>query len=480
MSSETLSSADSRLSLLKPLFLIFLTGLLVRLLFFLEVSSHPISGLEYVFKDSDMHGNLEWARSIPKDPLGYSPWHPSHPWMLRIAPLEQWLKWWGGKEIFQQSPLYAYLLSLLLSLTKDSLSLIRLLQMGIGSLTPLLLFFMSFRLFGLKPALWTGWLAALYFPFFCHEYFFLRDFLAIHLLCWILVFWQEAYSRKTLLYPFLLGILLGTGILLRENFVILVPFAWFLALSPLKSGKEKAQGIIILYSGLILMLLPLWIRNDAVGAPFFSLSNRLMDSLIEGNAFDSEVFRMCLPESMKHYLVEGNGNAWVTFKLLLKDYPDFWSLFKKGMEKIFWMLFWYEPYNNLNIYFFKEQFPWIRVLPDYPAILLPALSGLLISIKQRKHRRLILFAALLFISLLCAPILCRYRLIQIPFYLLWAGLGMDWLSSRIKNFPFKNIGLLSLLILVSVSLNSLIPDHLKKRDLEDYYCQQVERHWNMK
>lgn len=474
MSCEIPCSGDNRGSLLKPLFLIFLTGLLVRLLFFLDVSSHPISGLEYVFKDSDMHGNLEWARSIPKDPLGYSPWHPAHPWMLEIAPMEQWFRWWGGKEIFQQSPLYAYFLSLLLSLTNESHAVIRLLQMAVGTLTPVLLFFLAFRLFGLRPALWTGWLAALYFPFFCHEYFFLRDFLAIHLLCWLLIFWQESYSRKNLLFPFILGIILGKSILLRENFVILLPFAWFLTLSPLKSGREKRQSILVLYSGLVLILLPLWIRNSIVGAPLFSLSNRLMDSLIEGNAFDSEVFRMCLPESMKHYLVEGNGNAWETFKLLLKDYPDYWSLFKKGMEKIFWMVFWYEPYNNLNIYFFKEQFSWLRFLPDYAAILLPALSGLVISIRQHKHRRLILFAGILFISLLCAPILCRYRLILIPFYLLWAGVGMDRLASGIKLFPFKNILLLSLLVLLSLSLNSLIPNHLMKRDLENYYCRQVE------
>lgn len=480
MSCEIPSSADSRPSLLKPLFLIFLTGLLVRLLFFLNVSSHPISGLEYVFKDSDMHGNLEWARSIPKDPLGYSPWHPGHPWMLKLAPKEQWLKWWGGEEIFQQSPLYAYFLSALLSLTHESLSIIRLLQMFIGSLNPVLLFLLAARLFGLKPALWTGLLTALYFPFFCYEYFFLRDFLSVHLLCWLLVFWQESYSRKTLLCPFLLGIILGKAILLRENFIILAPFAWFLTLTPLKSGKEKRLAVLVLYSGLILILLPLWLRNYAVGAPIFSLSNRLIESLIEGNAFDSEVFRMCLPESMKHYLVDGNGKIWTTLQLLLKDYPDYLSLFKKGLEKIFWLLFWYEPYNNLNLYFFRDQFFWIRFLPDYAAILFPTLLGFVLSIKQHKHRRLIPFALLLFISLLCAPILCRYRLILLPFYLLWAGLGMDWITSRIKIFPFKNILLFFLLILLSLSMNTLIPGPLMKRDLENYYCSQIEYYRTLK
>ena len=480
MSSEIPCSGADQTPPLKPLLLIFITGLLVRLLFFLDVSSHPVSGLEYVFRDSDMHGNLEWARSIPKDPWGFSPWHPSHPWMTSIAPMEQWYRWWGGKEIFQQSPLYAYLLSFLFHLTNESHTTVRLLQMFTGSLNGVLLFLLSFRLFGLRPALWTGLLTALYFPFFCYEYFFLRDFLSVHLLCWLLLLWQECRVSRNLLWPFLLGLLLGLGILLRENFMVLAPFAWFLVLSPLKSGKEKTKGMAVLYLGMILILIPLWVRNSLAGAPLFALSNRLLDSLIEGNAFDSEVFRMCLPDSMKRYLYEGNGNAWATLMLILKDYPDYWSLAKKGFEKIFWMLFWYEPYNNLNLYFFREQFVWIRFLPDYAAIFLPAIAGAFISLVKHRHRRFILFALVLFLSLLCAPILCRYRLILIPFYLVWAGLALERLSLKIKNFSLKNILLLSLLILVSLSLNALLPHSLTQRSLEGYYCEKVELNRNQK
>jgi len=71
--------------------------------------------IDVVFKNSDMHANLSWAADIREQGrLNPNPYHPYNVWMQRIAPYPQWVQWWGGEQTFQQSPLYAYLLALLL------------------------------------------------------------------------------------------------------------------------------------------------------------------------------------------------------------------------------------------------------------------------------------------------------------------------------------------------------------------------------
>jgi len=90
-----------------------------------------------------MHANLLWARGIREQGrLNPVPYHPWTDWMQAFAPYQQWVEWWGGEQIFQQSPLYAYVLSIFVK----KLALMRALQalMSIGTCVFLGLFTRAF------------------------------------------------------------------------------------------------------------------------------------------------------------------------------------------------------------------------------------------------------------------------------------------------------------------------------------------------
>src|SRR5574341_1749810 len=90
-------------------------GLALRPVHFRAISETAYPSLPLIATELAMHATLEWAQAIlAGDWLSRDTYHPYFQWMRDLAPLETWYRWWGGKEIFQQAPLYTYFVVLLL------------------------------------------------------------------------------------------------------------------------------------------------------------------------------------------------------------------------------------------------------------------------------------------------------------------------------------------------------------------------------
>ena len=460
--------------ILIDILLIVILAVAVRIVFALSFSQVPLSRLDLYFKDSDMYGNAEWALKILSgDFWGLKTWHPYHPWMIEIAPKAQWNHWWGGEGVLHQAPGYPYLLSLLFWLSGFKLFFVKSLQQGIGVLSAVLLYLSGSLLFGRRTGFISGVLASLYFPFLCFEYFLLRDFLAVHAVCLMLLIFVLARKKQSLLGWFLSGIALGGALLIRENFLILLPFAFILPWAKTEGIRHSLLKIFTVFTGLVLILCPLFIRNHKAGIPMTTLSNRLIESLIEGNAYDSLPTPMCLPESMGKYLKEGEGQGVRTLLLIIKDYPTFGEFILRQFSKMAWLISFYEPFDNVNTYFIRKELPWTFLLPDFAGIYLLGFGGLWIYFRE-KERFIWYFFLLLFLSLLLAPVIGRYRLILFPFFLLWSALSVEWLILRFKGFRLTGVILGLLVILCGIVLDGIIPKKMKERDVEPYYVRMIE------
>jgi hypothetical protein len=103
LSISTEFEADSKILLLGILIL----GVLFRLLHFQVLTDTAFLKVPRLYAQSDMYAFWQWAQTIlAGDWLGRDTYHPYFIWMEKIAPLETWYQWWGGKEILQQAPLY--------------------------------------------------------------------------------------------------------------------------------------------------------------------------------------------------------------------------------------------------------------------------------------------------------------------------------------------------------------------------------------
>jgi hypothetical protein len=128
---------------------------------------------------------------------------------------------WMPSAPFAYSPLYVYLMAVLLALGVTP-TVICMLQMALGSATCVLLWGLARSLFGRTVALATGVAAGLYGPFLVHDLSFESDSLGLFLFCAFGLVLLQAIRRPT---PGLLaaaGLILGLRLLQRPNALILL------------------------------------------------------------------------------------------------------------------------------------------------------------------------------------------------------------------------------------------------------------------
>ena len=103
---------------------IVVTTLLLRSWHLYNHLASPLAHPEDVMPSTDSAAFATWAQKIAAgDVLCEDHYHPYMDWMGSIAPLQTFERWWGGKEIYHQTPLYPYLLASSYWLTGSSVML---------------------------------------------------------------------------------------------------------------------------------------------------------------------------------------------------------------------------------------------------------------------------------------------------------------------------------------------------------------------
>lgn len=198
-----------------------------------------------------------------------------HHWARDIAERSLW-----GDEVFFFDPLYAYFLGLLYAVIGQQGLLICVLQALLGVLGLWLLYDGARRLFGFPTAAATLGLAALYRTLAFYDVVLAKDFLGPLLL--EAAFWAAA--RAVTLgrgrWWAAAGAALGLAGLVRGNLLVLIPAlavtAWFIA------GRRPRHALLVL-AGAGMILLPVAVRNLAVGGEFVLTAAQMGTNLYIGN-----------------------------------------------------------------------------------------------------------------------------------------------------------------------------------------------------
>lgn len=401
----------------------------------------PLRYLDVVFKTSDMYANLAGAFSIREQGWLYP--HPFHPWntlLLSIAPYPQWVKWWGGEQIYQQSPLYVYMLSAMVK----RFFFMRILQalMSIGTCVFIGLF--AARMSG-RTAGWIAfWLAALYAPFYVYSWPFLRDGLGwflIAALLWALseltdAEWPSARARW---FALLVGVLLGLGFLAKEAYLLVIPVVW-VALAGF-AWKRGNWGIVVRVAiASVLSLSPLLIRNFLVGAPLLSSSIVFPEVFVWGNAASVQPnVSVFVPEGTRGILYASGGRILPLIRATVATYPNgVWGLLRLQGGKLLTLFDPYEFADNLSFYFVASISPVVRWGLRYWMILTPGLAGLFLSVwrRERAYVWIWLLLPVFGISMFIGLPVSRYRQSLMSFLMPCAAyfLVFLWIFLRRREF----------------------------------------------
>jgi len=422
-----------------------LAGLIVGILYSVHLIFCQRSTLQYmdgIFAYSDMRGNLLWAAGIREQGwLNAAPYHPWTNWMQLIAPYGQWVNWWGGEQVFQQSPLYAYLLSLFVP---KHLFLMRMLQALMSVGTCVFIGLLAFRLSG-RTAGWIAfWLAALFSPFYAYSWPFLRDGLGWFLsaaLLWTLseltqAEWPSSRARQ---FAWLSGALLGLGFLARETFLLLIPLTW--ATLGIFAWQRRRWGALARVAvATVLTISPLVIRNRAVNAPLLSTSNRFVETFIYGNSAHSHPYEFDYPPEAGNILTGTHARPLQVVFATIHSHPDgFKGWMKLQCLKLLSLFDPFESPDNLSFYFVANISPVVSLALRYWMILPLGLAGLVLSVGRRDSHYLWfwIFLPVFLISLLIGTPLSRYRQSLVVFLIPWAAYFLVFLAGLIRERKFR-------------------------------------------
>jgi len=369
-----------------------------------------------------------------------------HLWAQRIAAGD-----WLGTGVFNQSPLYPYLLGLIYRLAGARPAFVEGLQLLLGAVSCGLVFLLGRRLFSRGIGLAAGLMSAAYGISFFLEGSLLTAALIQALNLGILLTALWASGRTRWQAWFLPGVLLGLSLLARPNialFGLLLAFwAWKLRPRTPSSGA-RLKPVAALALGAVLMVLPVTLRNAWVlrdfivtvptGALNFYLGNVPGSStqVIDPGDFAlsafnfADDFKRSAEQHLKHKLSYSASNrywfgrAWRT----ILAHPGAWmaTLLNKTVR----LFNYFENTSNLNFYLVRQRTAFLRLPWLGYALVLPwAVLGMWWN--RRRGRGLFpvyaLVAAVAFSNIFLFST-TEYRYALLPAFFLFACAGLaEWL-----------------------------------------------------
>ena len=308
-----------------------------------------------------------------------------------------------GKYLY--SPAYTLFLGLLAAVTGKSLAVMRILQLGVVSLTPWMIYRTSiFAGIGRNAGAAAGvlWL-------FCGSAMLISlDFLraAPLALCFVTLVYFVLRCRRSsrLRYACSAGIFAGLCMLGRENFIPVIFLPVLFLIFPLKKRQPKKIAVYLLAA--LLTLMPVLVYN------FYHTSSL---AILPGNG--KNVFEF----------MQGKGSFSTPVQAAVQ-------VICKIPQTALGVITPFENTNSLSVYAHREAVVFLKVL-SLPVTLLFALSFAAAYSRKKSIYLLLLLIAGYFGSLVFCEIYYRFRIPALPLLCITGGAGIMQLQELLKKRP---------------------------------------------
>jgi 4-amino-4-deoxy-L-arabinose transferase-like glycosyltransferase len=430
------------------------------------VSRLPVAEYQFRWAESDMTASWTWSgRIISGDVLGRDTPHQYASWMRELAPLETWERWWGGRTVFHQAPLYAYALAAMRLVAGNGFWGVGVCQAMLGVANVALVYLLAARLFGgAVPAL-AALGAALYGPFLLHETLVLRDTLGVTVSL-LLLWWLAGCPEPQVLRWLVAGWLFALALLAREATLVFAPFvALWIARRFGRHPRALVTVALAFAAGVALGLAPLVARNLAVGAPPLSLSTRGVEAFVYGNAADSAMIGVTLPAATGSILERADGRLGAAIRLTLATYHGDWRrLLGNELFKLRAIFARYEGMDNVNWYYFADRSPLLRFSLHFEWALALGLVGLWLGRRQAPQDRLLRYFLVASVgALMYSSIVARYRLPAVAVLLVYAGVTVDWMAREVAAGGWKRAAVAGLAVVVVAATSAGVLRSVERR-----------------
>jgi len=377
---------------------------------------------------------------------------------------------WLGSQIFFQAPLYPYLMAVAYKVFGHYLDIIYLFQILAAVAGCYALYRAGRKIAGDKVGLAAAALAAAYSIFIFYDVQVLKESLAVTLVSFLLWALAEARHRERLGLWLIAGFLCGLLSLLRENMLIVVIFLLFLTYRKQQglSSAIKKGGIFLL--GVIIVLLPVAVRNWKVGGLFLPTTfqggvnfyignnpqaNGSYQPIVPGKQIPAyertEPIRIAEEEMGKSLSPMEVSNFWLKKSLAwAKSQPlDFIELQLKKLL-MFWS--WYEWPDAVDYYYVRKTSLVLKLpLAEFGGVFILAMLGIWLARRQlSKLISIWLFILAWMVSTVIFFLFSRYRLPCLPAIIILAAFSLAYLWEAWEKRKWQTGSVLSLLLAFSL------------------------------
>ena len=412
---------------------IFLLALLARLLYIQQIHGAGLGGY------------------LRLDPLYY------HQWALRIAGGD-----WLGTDVFEMSPLYAYLLACFYKILGPGSLGPEILQEGVGSAVCALLATSGRRLFGKTAGALAGAALALYGPAIFYDGQVMKtslelSFTTLMALSLLAASRREASSRIRWLFTG--GLLLGLTALMRENILVAAPLLilWLIWPAPGAPLRSRAAAAAALAAGVAIPILPATARNFLVAGEPVLITSLGGENFYTGNneqasgrytpppfvrpdpRYEHEDFRQEAARRAGRPLTRREASRfWMNEGLrFVVSQPVRYLLLLGDKLAVFFNDF--ERPDNFSYYNFKEFSPLLRApLLHFAWVAPPGILGIALSLRWARKTLPLLITLFAYVaSALLFFTQSRYRVPAVPILCLFGGHAIVEIAgaARARSWP---------------------------------------------
>jgi tetratricopeptide (TPR) repeat protein len=219
-----------------------------------------------------------------------------HEWAQEILAGDFW-----GDEVFFRAPFYPYLLAFLYKLAGPSIAFAVLVQHVMGSLSAVLVYLLSRRYFSRRVSIAAGFVTAFYWPLIYFEGDLLFETLVVFLDLALLLVLAIAIERRSTPLLAAAGLVLGLSAVTRPSILILVAVLPLVFRHAAERRKEPgARGgwirqTAVVVAGALVFILPVLVRNFAVGRDFVPIASQGGVNFYIGNNSQSNGSQAIVP-----------------------------------------------------------------------------------------------------------------------------------------------------------------------------------------
>ena len=374
-----------------------------------------------------------------------------HAWAAEIAAGN-----WIGTGVFYQAPLYPYFLGAVYAVLGQDPLVVRACQAVLGSLACVWLALAGWRLFSKPAGIAAGLMLACYAPAIFFDGLVQKSVLDAFLLCLALLLLSRLIPEPTRRWSwFAVGITFGFLVLSRENalvFAVAVLLWLFWRLRYLARERFVVAGCLV--AGLMIVLLPVALRNLAVSGEFHLTTSQFGPNFYIGNnadasgtyeplrfgrgdpRFEREDATALAEQATGRTLTPGEVSRYWTGRVIdyIRTQPGDWLQLMGRKVRLAW--------NASEVADTEDQLSyadWSFPLRFFGAfwhfgVLAPlALIGLWATASRRSELTpLYLMLAAYAASIVAFAIMARYRYPLVPFLILFASAGAVELSRTLR------------------------------------------------